>query len=75
MVPKYSIARRRLEFTIFRMPFYGHSEELTLMTFGIFSWTGLLMALIPVIPGLLSEGWKKTQGEYHMERVGYDEVF
>ena len=45
------------------------------MTFGIFSWTGLLMALIPVVLGLLSEGWKKIQGEYHMERVGCNEVF
>ena len=35
----------------------------------------MLMALIPVALGLLSEGWKKTQGEYHIERVGCSEVF
>ena len=45
------------------------------MTFGISSWTGFLMALIPVALCLLAEGWKKTQGEYHMGRVGCDEVF
>ena len=46
-----------------------------MITFGISSWTGLLMVLIPVALGLLAKGWKKTQGEYHMGRVGCGEVF